>query len=102
MQQDSVINTNMNVLSKSQNVVPKDVVHELNIPPTSVKSNRSSKARKPADTKTLTEQKSALTLMLEGTAKKHMMPAEGDTLHKYGVTEEPAFFNIFIEKRHAD
>jgi hypothetical protein len=40
--------------------------------------------------------------MLEGTAKKHMLPNERDTLHKYDATDEPAFFNIFIEKRHAD
>lgn len=31
-----------------------------------------------------------------------MMPNEGDVLHKYTAYEDPAFFKITIEERHAE
>jgi hypothetical protein len=43
-----------------------------------------------------------LALLLNGKEKKNMMPDEGDVIEKYGPKDDPSFFNIFIEKRHAD
>lgn len=45
---------------------------------------------------------SALGVLYDGAKKRQMLPEDNATLSKYSAHDEPAFFDIFLEKRHMD